>query len=676
MSIIPENLQKDEFRFVLLAKDSKIPFEKNWTTENNYKYDDNKLLDWISKGNGYGVLCGPGNLVILDVDDLGYLDEIEKIIPTTLTIETGSGKRHYYFLSSSTEKIILEKDEKHIGELQGTGTQCVGPGSVHPVTKQKYKILNDVPIAILPESVVFYIKSNYVKQREFEVKSPNWNQYRTTTIGEQIDITQLVDLSKMKKSGREFYGVHPVHGSTTGMNFFVNPDKGLWHCFRCQSGGDALSWLAVKEGICQCSDFAYNGIKLKGQKFVDTVKIAKERFNVNTDEFLRKTSTSVLQDYQVTPQMLEQLNLDDLEIVYSNGVKDLKIQGIQWLVKDFIPMSSIGFSVGRSGAYKSFSALHMAFCISEGLKVFGRYETTKSKVLYLNEENSWSIFKPMVEYVRTGLKCEGSDNLVFCTYQNLSLDIENVAMRAKLEKLIQKEGIKVIFFDSLKRFFSFDENDANKVNMFYTYVLKPLARKYDLTIIMLHHTKKEMNYKNIKVDKKDLIRGSSDFVNIADWILHFEKCPQPLMFEISQLKCRVAQEFDRKLIKIVADKEAGFSFEELTTSETKATDVLQGQCAQDIVKYLTDNNLNKFKVIDLRRVFEEKYKKNMVYSAVTDMVTQNILNKGEKGLYTINMGHPMWIEVKAGQNVDDIYENNEESNDSEDSEKQLRLEDI
>jgi P4 family phage/plasmid primase-like protien len=273
-----KQLQNKKFRFVLIDKHTKRPFEMNWTTENNYTYDDPKLIRHVGAGNNYGVMGGHGGLIIIDCDNKKFEKEIKQILPSTYTIESG-GKdkgKHFYLFSKNTEKIVLEKDGEHLGEVQGEGAQCVGPGSIHPKTKKKYKVINDVPIAKISDKILNKIKEKYVTKK---VKV-EWSKYESTTLGSQIDITELIDISNFKKSGDEYYGSHPIHGSEGGMNFFVNPKKGLWYCFRHNSGGDALAYLAIKEGVCSCDDFS-KGQKLRGKAFNDVLKIGEEKYKIN-----------------------------------------------------------------------------------------------------------------------------------------------------------------------------------------------------------------------------------------------------------------------------------------------------------------------------------------------------------------------------------------------------------
>lgn len=138
---IPNQLKKEEFRFILINKESKVPIEKDWQTKNNYRYDDPKLLNHISKGN-YGVLLGHGGLIVIDADTEEFAKEIEKKLPETFTVETGSGGRHYYYLSDAKKKIIFIKRGIHHGELQTKGQFVVGANCIHP-NKKRYKIIKD-----------------------------------------------------------------------------------------------------------------------------------------------------------------------------------------------------------------------------------------------------------------------------------------------------------------------------------------------------------------------------------------------------------------------------------------------------------------------------------------------------------------------------------------------------
>ena len=88
--MIPKQLHKPEFRFVLLKAKDKIPFEKDWTNK-GYAFDNPKLLEHIKKGGNYGVIGGYGNLRMLDIDDLNKVEEFKEKFTQAAMTRFGSG---------------------------------------------------------------------------------------------------------------------------------------------------------------------------------------------------------------------------------------------------------------------------------------------------------------------------------------------------------------------------------------------------------------------------------------------------------------------------------------------------------------------------------------------------------------------------------------------------------
>lgn len=228
MPEIPKPLQREEFRFTLIPRGEKRPYEKNWQKKNNYKYDDEALQKHIEDGGNYGVVCGHGDLTVIDADS----DEIRKAVtenlPETLTIRTGGGGLHFYYICENIEKPIRlsSKGGKagDIGDVQTWGKQVVGPNSLHP-NGNHYEIENNKSIAKVELPEIKFALRKYSKKevdkrsRQVKEKEPD------------IPITKAIDLSQLKQTGSEYYGPHPIHGSDTGRNFWVNPKKNQWHCF-------------------------------------------------------------------------------------------------------------------------------------------------------------------------------------------------------------------------------------------------------------------------------------------------------------------------------------------------------------------------------------------------------------------------------------------------------------
>jgi P4 family phage/plasmid primase-like protien len=101
---------------------------------------------------------------------------------------------------------------------------------------------------------------------------------------------------------------HPIHGATGDGNLSVNTSKNLWHCFRCESGGDPITWIAVREGFIDCADAG----PLDKETFKRCKKVAER------DGFVRDESDKGGLTVDGRPSMLRQNEndaTDDLEIL-------------------------------------------------------------------------------------------------------------------------------------------------------------------------------------------------------------------------------------------------------------------------------------------------------------------------------------------------------------------------
>src|SRR5262245_29352748 len=85
---------------------------------------------------------------------------------------------------------------------------------------------------------------------------------------QQADIVVVIqDYVSLKKTGANYKGLCPFHNEKTP-SFQVNRDKGFFHCFGCQVGGDVIKFLELHEKI----------------GFVDAVKQLAQRFGVALPE--------------------------------------------------------------------------------------------------------------------------------------------------------------------------------------------------------------------------------------------------------------------------------------------------------------------------------------------------------------------------------------------------------
>lgn len=58
----------------------------------------------------------------------------------------------------------------------------------------------------------------------------------------------IAKTTKLQKAGREFRACCPFHNEKTP-SFYVNDDKGFYHCFGCGAHGDAIRWMTDQRGL-------------------------------------------------------------------------------------------------------------------------------------------------------------------------------------------------------------------------------------------------------------------------------------------------------------------------------------------------------------------------------------------------------------------------------------------
>jgi P4 family phage/plasmid primase-like protien len=253
----------------------KAAVEREWQL---HPYTAEEIEDWLRKGGNYGVLAGEG-IVIVETDTEEATEKMAAI--DTFTVQSGGGgyKRHFYIISNAAENgVIIDPtqpiEKRNIGNIQVERKFVVGPGCRH-FTGNVYKIDNDAPIAYVSKQKLEKIFGDtliWAHQQRLEHEE----QAKEEKIeGALIPLKDLINLSELQARGDEYQGSHPIHGSLTGKNFCVNIKKNVWHCFRCNSGGGGLMWIAVKHGLIECHQ-AQKGA-LKGAKFLEALQIAKEK---------------------------------------------------------------------------------------------------------------------------------------------------------------------------------------------------------------------------------------------------------------------------------------------------------------------------------------------------------------------------------------------------------------
>ncbi|MBN1275766.1 bifunctional DNA primase/polymerase [Candidatus Woesearchaeota archaeon] len=244
---IPERLRTDEARFIIMwgKKGS-----EGWTTNANYHWSNNKLQEHIGKGGNYGLLCGAGNYLVVDFDDVKTMNKYYPLLPSSFTVETGSGKKHVYFkCDTPISKRIKNKEGKSLIDIQGNKTAVLCPGSKHPDTNKEYKVIKNTDVVPIEYHELLELFSELIVNEDLESSTKKQRITYKDEITERIKELEKISntLSDMGIPTNKNPTECPFHASKRGQCLSFDDEKGLWHCFHCLEGGDIFNLYMKKE---------------------------------------------------------------------------------------------------------------------------------------------------------------------------------------------------------------------------------------------------------------------------------------------------------------------------------------------------------------------------------------------------------------------------------------------
>jgi len=100
---------------------------------------------------------------------------------------------------------------------------------------------------------------------------------------EKVDILRVIGrYVNLKRRGSQYVGLCPFH-KEKNPSFYVDPDKGVYHCFGCGASGNAITFLAEIEGISKAEALSLLaeefGIEIKTHQYEEeltTYKVLQE----------------------------------------------------------------------------------------------------------------------------------------------------------------------------------------------------------------------------------------------------------------------------------------------------------------------------------------------------------------------------------------------------------------
>ncbi len=229
---------------------------KKWIQETKENAQGHKL-DWCIAGHG-------------GTSDYLYICNIENLI---------ENKEHE--CKKEIAKLIVPKDAWEFLDKSNLGNTLIPiinrphwkikkyNGAIHKILEGKNpdKHKNKCPDIVI--------------QRVIDNERPNFPKFKVEADSDinSIPITQVIPMSGLKKRGAEYQGSNPWHGSTTGLNFNVNPSKNAFNCWRCGGGGGVAKAIGLNKGIINNCDE-----DLSTEQFKEVLEIAREDYGLKKPE--------------------------------------------------------------------------------------------------------------------------------------------------------------------------------------------------------------------------------------------------------------------------------------------------------------------------------------------------------------------------------------------------------
>ena len=244
--MIPKQLQKNHFRFIKVGS-NKVAMEKTWQKVNNYLYDEAAIQLHIKENNKYGVVCGYGNLVVIDFDKEEIQDKVLPLLPDTFMIKTaGKGLLHLYYISDDAKGFrVNDINNERVADIQGHGTYVVGANTIMDNGK-KYKVVKDIDIAKIN---MIDIKKAFEPwlNIEREIKKTE-NKQRDPELKAIMDKIKVPDLLKeydidLTKNPTDCFSHLSIGGKC------LSYTDTLWYCFHCGKKGNIFNLYMDKNNV-------------------------------------------------------------------------------------------------------------------------------------------------------------------------------------------------------------------------------------------------------------------------------------------------------------------------------------------------------------------------------------------------------------------------------------------
>ena len=242
-----------------------------------------------------------------------------------------------------------------------------------------------------------------------------------------------------------------------------------------------------------------------------------------------------------------------------------------WVVDHLILRNGINCIAGKPKSGKSAIVLQMAKNIAEGLPLFGKYKTSQTGLLLISKEDSLRLLqKRLLAY-----GAEPELRITFSIDSSIYLDTDKYLQ--SLFEICAKKDIRIIIFDSFRRFMRGDENSSEDVTKMHWFFKQ--LNDNGITVVFVHHFRKG---NNVSVDS---LRGSSDILAMVDSAIVLEMDKKLQTVQVTQNALREDKEEEPFSVKIPTFEDEDREFKYLGQFDTPSINAFD-QALDDVLDFL------------------------------------------------------------------------------------------
>jgi hypothetical protein len=246
------------------------PGEKIPLTANGFKdasTDEATIKQWWTRtpDANVGIRVGPeSNLLVIDVDNKNRKDGNKSLIEMcgrtdfdTLNTHVETTPHGFHLYYNYPEELLQKPLKAEMAEgidLKYNGYVVAAPSVLSDASKYQD---DGHSVADFPSSWIELSIKDELSQQDWDTIQRRTADRDGELVCQKYGIAMLdvLTLPADARATSEGYLIkHPIHGASGKGNLFVNTQRNLFCCYRHQTGGDPLNWIAIREGFIDCSE--------------------------------------------------------------------------------------------------------------------------------------------------------------------------------------------------------------------------------------------------------------------------------------------------------------------------------------------------------------------------------------------------------------------------------------